>query len=654
MDNKEPNKTTAIQVNMAQYKPLEAIERYERKGWVGYGPNNDYPTFLIDLYESAPVHGSLATSIVEMISGEGFEPNPLVEQYGLNDCLGDISYDLKIQGGFYLEIIMTMDGSAPAKIYHLPFENCRIGFAENEDGLQVFNGIWYSKDWTRINKKAYAPRFIPKAQQGSDAPRQSFVHFGKLTKSRAYPKPDYEKSLTWIQVEKQIGIYHMNNLMNGLFPAFMVHLMNGQKDPEEAQQIKRDFEKQLGAENAGGFMMTFNESESAAPKVDLFPLSDADKQYEFLSRESTSKVMIGHRVTSPLLFGIRGEGGGLGSNKDEMLMGFKLFSSQVIQPFQRFICDGLTELFKIYGIAQEFAIAPNKFVLDDAQVVEGAPSAEDVAGQALNGAQIASMIEIIIQVSTGVIPIESGKAITKASFPTLSEQQIEDIFTGIVAGSVSPEEIAQKAVFKLRTHLEKKKPELSDVDAEKWSEFLTEIGEVKQEDWIEIDSWEVDYKEEDADDVKMSVSTGSARPNASSEQDKRIDGILYITRYRYAGPIDENQTRPFCRKMIEQAKLYRKEDVMAMKEKAVNPGWGPRGADTYSIWLYKGGGNCHHVWEKVVYVSAKDLGIDVNSPKAKEIAVSTASAAGYKTRNTPKVAQRPIDMPYQGFLPPDN
>ena len=578
MDNKEPNKTTAIQVNMAQYKPLEAIERYERKGWVGYGPNNDYPTFLIDLYESAPVHGSLATSIVEMISGDGFEPNPLVEQYGLNDCLGDISYDLKIQGGFYLEIIMTMDGSAPAKIYHLPFENCRIGFAENEDGLQVFNGIWYSKDWTRINKKAYAPRFIPNAQQGSEAPRQSFVHFGKLTKSRAYPKPDYEKSLTWIQVEKQIGIYHMNNLMNGLFPAFMVHLMNGQKDPEEAQQIKRDFEKQLGAENAGGFMMTFNESESAAPKVDLFPLSDADKQYEFLSRESTSKVMIGHRVTSPLLFGIRGEGGGLGSNKDEMLMGFKLFSSQVIQPFQRFICDGLTELFKIYGIAQEFKITPNRFVLE--------------------------------------------------------------------------EEIAVAPV--VQTIEEKKKPELTKESEVLWTEFLMDLGEKANPDWIEIDSWEVDYKEEDADDVKMSVSTGSARPNAQSEQDKRIDGVLYITRYRYSGPIDETQTRPFCRKMIEQAKLYRKEDVMAMKEKAVNPGWGPRGADTYSIWLYKGGGNCHHVWEKVVYVSAKDLGIDVNSPKAKEIAVSTASAAGYKTRNTPKVAQRPIDMPYQGFLPPDN
>lgn len=577
MDNKEPNKTNAIQVKMAQYKPITAVERYDSKGWIGYGPDNLYPSYLIDIYESAPVHGALTTSIIEMISGAGFLVNQKVEQYNLNSIIDDIAYDVKIQGGFILEIRSAIEGNEPAAIEHLPFENCRIGFVENGDGLQIFTGVWYSKDWTRANKKGYKPRFIPNYQRNSDALNQCFVHFGKLTKSRAYPKPDYEKSLTWIEVEKQIGIYHMNNLMNGLFPAFMIHMMNGQKDPEEAQQIKRDFEKQLGTENAGGFMMTFNEADKDSPKVDLFPLSDADKQYEFLSKESTMKIMIGHRVTSPLLFGIRGEGGGLGSNKDEMLMGYKLFMSQVIVPFQKFICDGFTELFKEIGVEQAFEIVPNKFILE-----------EEVA----------------------VAPVA---------------QTLE----------------------------EKKKPELTKENEVLWTEFLMDLGEKANADWIEIDSWEVDYKEEDADEVKMSISTGSARPNSESEQDKRIDGVLYITRYRYAGGIQDN-TRPFCRKMLEAAKLYRKEDVMQMKEKAVNPGWGPRGADTYSIWLYKGGGNCHHVWEKVVYVSAKDLGIDVNSPKAKEIAVSKAAEAGYKTRNTPKVAQRPIDMPYNGFLPPEN
>jgi len=571
------NKVKAIKVDMAQYKPVDAMEKFDRKGWVVYGPDNLYPNYVIDLYESAPVHGALTTSIIEMITGKEFAPNPQVEQYNLNSIRGDISYDLKLQGGFHLEVILTVDKTDIAAINHLPFESCRMAYAENEDGIQIFTGIYFCKDWSRANKKGYEPRFIPKMTQGSEEPRQSFWHFTKLTKSRAYPKPDYEKSLTWIEVEKQIGIYHMNNLLNGLFPAFMIHMMNGQKDPEEAAQIKKDFEKRLGAENAGGFMMTFNESGSEAPKVDTFPISDADKQYQFLSGESTSKIMIGHRVTSPLLFGIRGEGGGLGSNKDEMVAGYKLFFSQVIEPFNRFICDGLEQLFAIRGIQTQFSIVPNGFVL------------EDVA---------------------------------------------------------TPAPVVQ-------TEAEKKKPEL-DRDSEiGWTEFLMDLGETVNPDWIEIDSWEVDYKEEDADEVKYSVSTGSARPNSESSQDKRIDGILYITRYRYAGGIRDN-TRPFCRKMVEAAKLYRKEDIMAMKDKEVNPGWGPRGADTYSIWLYKGGGNCHHYWEKVVYVSAKDLGIDVNSPKAKEIAVSKASAAGYKVRNTPKVAQRPIDMPYQGFLPPEN
>ena len=571
------NKVKAIKVDMAQYKPVDAMEKFDRKGWVVYGPDNLYPNYVIDLYESAPVHGALTTSIIEMITGKEFAPNPQVEQYNLNSIRGDISYDLKLQGGFHLEVILTVDKTDIAAINHLPFESCRMAYAENEDGIQIFTGIYFCKDWSRANKKGYEPRFIPKMTQGSEEPRQSFWHFTKLTKSRAYPKPDYEKSLTWIEVEKQIGIYHMNNLLNGLFPAFMIHMMNGQKDPEEAAQIKKDFEKRLGAENAGGFMMTFNESGSEAPKVDTFPISDADKQYQFLSGESTSKIMIGHRVTSPLLFGIRGEGGGLGSNKDEMVAGYKLFFSQVIEPFQCFICDGLEQLFAIRGIQTQFSIVPNGFVL------------EDVA---------------------------------------------------------TPAPVVQ-------TEAEKKKPEL-DRDSEiGWTEFLMDLGETVNPDWIEIDSWEVDYKEEDADEVKYSVSTGSARPNSESSQDKRIDGILYITRYRYAGGIRDN-TRPFCRKMVEAAKLYRKEDIMAMKDKEVNPGWGPRGADTYSIWLYKGGGNCHHYWEKVVYVSAKDLGIDVNSPKAKEIAVSKASAAGYKVRNTPKVAQRPIDMPYQGFLPPEN
>jgi hypothetical protein len=146
------------------------------------------------------------------------------------------------------------------------------------------------------------------------------------------------------------------------------------------------------------------------------------------------------------------------------------------------------------------------------------------------------------------------------------------------------------------------------------------------------------------------VSTGTARPNAKSEQDKTIEQVKFYTRYKYSGEIKPN-TRDFCKKMLKADKLYRKEDVMQMGKQIVNKGWGPHGADTYSIWLYKGGGNCHHVWKKQVYASAKGFGLDLSNPDVKQALDVRVKKAGYTVRNNPKVAQKPITMPYNGFLP---
>jgi hypothetical protein len=92
---------------------------------------------------------------------------------------------------------------------------------------------------------------------------------------------------------------------------------------------------------------------------------------------------------------------------------------------------------------------------------------------------------------------------------------------------------------------------------------------------------------------------------------------------------------------------------MAMGRVPVNAGWGPNGADTYSIWMYKGGGNCYHYWKKKIFVSAKDLGVDINSPNAKTIAAERAAAKGFRPRIQRLVPVKPIDMPNQGFLPKD-
>jgi hypothetical protein len=189
---------------------------------------------------------------------------------------------------------------------------------------------------------------------------------------------------------------------------------------------------------------------------------------------------------------------------------------------------------------------------------------------------------------------------------------------------------------------------------------LSQYGEeIDLTEWELIDSRKVNYDEEENLDAQIKalnnpkkslfskvfnfVSTGSARPNSSSQ----TDGELFKSRYRYTGNLSSN-SREFCNKMISANKLYRKEDIIAMGDQSVNEGWGPKGADTYSIWLYKGGGDCHHFWTRETYRKKAD----VNSPLAEEISPAKARKEGeILPTNDKLVYTAPKDMPYNGFLP---
>ena len=203
----------------------------------------------------------------------------------------------------------------------------------------------------------------------------------------------------------------------------------------------------------------------------------------------------------------------------------------------------------------------------------------------------------------------------------------------------------------------------SDLD-NKIADALIDLGEEPNADWLLIDEFEVDYDNDDEENDMLSkepktsllskiynfVSTGTANPNAKSKQDEDIDGVRFITRYVYAGETS-TKSRPFCQKMMAANKVYRKEDIIRMNSQTVNEGWGPEGANQYDIWKYKGGGNCHHRWNKQVYANFAGRGIDVNSPKAKQIAGKKAEKYGYVIKNNNLVSKRPVDMPYNGFLP---
>lgn len=197
-------------------------------------------------------------------------------------------------------------------------------------------------------------------------------------------------------------------------------------------------------------------------------------------------------------------------------------------------------------------------------------------------------------------------------------------------------------------------------------DFIDEFGEQESEDWELIDSREVDYDHEEELDAQLAeyetnlikkdvpllrkiykFATGIASPNRESAQDREIDGFYFKVRYKYVG--NKSPERGFCRQMMRASKIYRKEDILRMETQGINKSFGHKG-EPYSIWLYKGGPECHHKWERRTYVSTKKKA-SIGSPKTNQISTNKARKFGYRPTNEKEVSMMPKDMPRNGHHP---
>jgi hypothetical protein len=355
-----PEKSNIVRVMLSDYTPVAANEKEDRGGWVRFGDDNLFPEYLEEMAQSSPVHGALCTSISQMVAGDGIVgmSDMQSKQLGITDKFVDkTARDLKVQGWYCWELKPSISGEGIVKIEHLPITQVRLAKSDDDDEI---TGVYYSRDWN--NQRKYKPVFIPlwngrvatePDAEGNAMPRTSaYVSFLNDPAAKYYGMPDYWPSINAIELSRQIGIYHVNNILNGLFPAFIVNFLNGIPDPEEKTNIIREWERHAsGARNAGKAFFTFGDPGTVAPQITTFPISDADKQYQFLSEESTRNIMIGHRVVSPLLFGIRDTGGGLGSNSDELRQALAIFTAYTIKPMQQNIVEGLEEVTKITGLS---------------------------------------------------------------------------------------------------------------------------------------------------------------------------------------------------------------------------------------------------------------------------------------------------------------
>jgi hypothetical protein len=471
-----------------------------------------------------------------------------------------------------------------------------------EDEGEVIHGLYYSRDWG--NLRAHPP--VPLYKQKEDGQTESYVDwaFNATPGSMYYPKPSYISHINWIEASENISEFHVNNLLNGLFPSMIVTVVNAHATPEDKEEDRRELSKNQGAKSAGKWMLIHTDSPQNAPIFTPVPVTDADKQYQYLSEEATKQIFIGHRVTSPLLFGIR-DSSGLGSNKDEMAEAMRIFMEKVIEPGREVI----TELIERYGFTltfnDEIEVAAPAVDGGAPAVDGGAPAVDggapaDVASQALNGAQIQSLVDIVIQATTDVIPIPAAKAIVQAGFPMLTMAQVDEIFRSIIPGSVTPQDVVMNAVLSALKITQGAMQNLTKKDEDIWLKHLESRGE-----HVDLDEWEV-VNEQFVDTLDDDYST--VVKLSAEEKSKWGDSGLYKLRYRYSTNIS-TESRPFCKRMVELSEggmLYRKDDIDIMSDAGVNGQFAPEGQTSYDIFRWKGGAYCHHKWVRVIFMRKRD------------------------------------------------
>ncbi len=334
--NKKPG-SQVVAINLAVYEQPKVFERSGRK-WVEYGEKNAYYDYLIDLYNSSAIHSAVIKGTTDLIYGEGIEEG----KFG-NEDLRRLAFDFYALGNGAVNVIWDKKGETVMDVIHLPVQNVRPAKMDERGKI---NSYYVCADWsnTSKNKPVEYPKFHKPVINADPSMLSQIAYLKPYKAGYDYFSPvDYQGSMAYIELDKEIANFHLNNLKNGLMPTVAVNFNNGVPDEETQRMYERKLKEKFTGSASSTFLLMFNEAGAEATTFDVLPVSDADKQYQFLSEEVSKKVLAGHRVVSPLLFGIRG-GNGFGSNSDEIKQSFLLYEEMVIIPKQRQIEDFINSI----------------------------------------------------------------------------------------------------------------------------------------------------------------------------------------------------------------------------------------------------------------------------------------------------------------------
>lgn len=598
-------------LNLSSYESPKAIEDRRLK-WVAYGEDNDYYQFLIDCYMSSATNNAAIKSIVDQTFGEGLsiidmeddsdkvkELKKLVNQKDLKKLI----LERKMLGQAAAQVIYTGRGNKRQvkEIKHFPIHTLR---PEKADEMGNINAYYYHPNW-KAYKQSDTLKRIPTFGNSKEN-IELYIIKPYLSGYTYFCPVDYSGALPYCELEGEIGTYHLNDIQNGFSGTKVINFNNGTPDKEARDRITMDVKRKLTGARGEKVIVAFNESADNKTTVEDLPLNDAPAHYEYLADEARGKILVGHRVTSPMLLGIRDGKSGLGNNADEIMTASQLFHSTVIKTYQDEFISFLEEVLELNSYDEKMYfinIQPIEFQ-------EGAEEAEDADER----------------------EERTGKK-----------------------GSATPEDNKKDSKKKEKANLSSD-VSFNEGEQIEWLRHLNKFGEDAPDEEWELLNATIDMDETEDDDIEANLNrTIELTAMKPSSEDTKLFKVryAYVHRSKKKSSNSKSSSRAFCRALEGSGKVYRKEDIRKMK--GMNTELGHNG-QPYSIWMHKGGVNCYHGWERRIY--KKRLRKDgepyggAGLTNTRKVSVNDAKKAGWKAKpQSKRVAEAQIDRADKGHHP---
>ena len=636
-------KMTSLTFKKDYIKPDEEKDRM--LGFTKWGKKNDYPYFLVDLYNGSAWHQGIIKNKTYYIAGGGLEVvsgnmQPFIEnkyaEFDMNEIAEMLAHDYEIFGGFCAIGTWNRDGSRVAVWEHVDLDSIRVDESERM--------YYISDDWTAMQQSAEKTnlRAIPALDMNNKTGKFIIYYKDPVKKTKKekgiYPKPPYYGGITAIQTDVDISRFHMHEIANSFKGGTMISFTDGYPETqEEAENIKAQVKgRSQSVEDAGEIVITFSDSKDKAPIVQSLNGNDLDKRYETTEKSVQQNILVAHSVVAPSLFGVAPAGSFNAAETGDLYEIFKKTYVESRQKRLEWMINYMAELSGFVGKVKLKDVAP----IGEEQPTAQAPTTAVTQESAFNRQDVNALMDIVSKLNDAKISHDSALSIILASFPTIDEAQARRIVGMPTSGaqqmssckhqeSFSDDEIGYFAQYGTPSHEFKvlaSYPIVWDTPSEevfsKQEQIFATIGEIKVglkdidknvlsliqkgEDGVAISQALNTTVEEVAKSLKrltdwelvskMEITeTGSTLIEEVEVPAERFE-VVYTYREIPGIPPVMTQSRAFCQRLIGLNRKYTREEINTISMRVDRDVWRYRGG-----WYHNPdtGANtpwCRHEW----------------------------------------------------------